>query len=72
MSSCVNNFIMNIKFLGLRQYHRLKQYLIPRFLNTKWKKTHMFGFNGYAVRKFLRLYREKLWNAKRKARKYVH
>ncbi|XP_026671124.1 39S ribosomal protein L47, mitochondrial [Ceratina calcarata] len=54
--------------LGLRFLYRMRQYAIPRFMNTKWKKTHMFGYGGYAVHKFLRLYREKLWNAKRKAR----
>jgi len=31
----------------------------------------MFGFGGLATRRFLRLYREKIWNQKRKARKFV-
>lgn len=54
--------------LGLKFYHRMRQYCIPKFVNTRWHKLHMFGFGGYATRKFLRLYREKLWNQKRRAR----
>lgn len=53
------------------QYHRLKQYLIPKFLNSRWRENHLFGYNGYAVRKFQKLYREKMWNQKRRAKKYV-
>lgn len=49
----------------------MRQYTIPKFMNTKWQKLNQFGYGGYAVRKFLRLYREKLWNEKRKARKFV-
>ncbi|KAK2581581.1 hypothetical protein KPH14_002090 [Odynerus spinipes] len=54
--------------LGLKFVYRLRQYPIPQFMNNKWHKKHSFGYGGYAVHKFLRLYREKLWNAKRKAR----
>lgn len=54
--------------LGLKFYYRKRQYTIPQFMNNKWYKTHLFGYGGYAVRKFLKLYREKLWNIKRKAR----
>lgn len=54
--------------LGIRSLYRMRQYRIPKFMNTKWKKTHMFGYGGRSVHKFLRLYREKLWNAKRKER----
>lgn len=49
----------------------MRQYSIPKIMNTKWHKLNMFGFGGYAVRKFLRLYKEKLWNKKRKTRKFV-
>jgi len=31
----------------------------------------MFGYGGYATQKFLRLYREQLWNKKRRARTFV-
>ncbi|KAG5344574.1 RM47 protein, partial [Acromyrmex heyeri] len=54
--------------LGIRFYYQMGQYSIPKFINTKWYKTHLFGFGGYATRKFLRLYREQLWNKKRKSR----
>lgn len=40
-------------------------------MNSRWHSKHLYGYNGYAVRKFQRLYREKLWNEKRKAKKYV-
>jgi len=49
----------------------MHQYPIPIFMNKKWQKMHVFGFWGNAVRKFLRLYREKIWNTKRKAIKFV-
>ncbi|KAL2713451.1 hypothetical protein V1478_017149 [Vespula squamosa] len=54
--------------IGLRFYYRMREYSIPQFMNSKWYKKHFFGYQGYAVHKFLRLYREKLWNIKRKAR----
>ncbi|XP_015182904.1 PREDICTED: 39S ribosomal protein L47, mitochondrial [Polistes dominula] len=54
--------------LGLRSYYRMCEYLIPKFMNKKWHKTHQFGYGGYAVKRFLRFYREKLWNIKRRAR----
>lgn len=57
--------------VGLRFFYRMRQYNIPKFMNTKWRKRHMFGYGGYAVQKFLKLYREKLWNQKRKSRKFV-
>jgi large subunit ribosomal protein L47 len=55
----------------MKQYYKLRQYTVPKHLNSAWKKKHYFGFNGYAVRKFLRLYREKLWAEKRRNRKYI-
>ncbi|XP_058801495.1 large ribosomal subunit protein uL29m [Phymastichus coffea] len=59
-SKIVNNV------LGIRHLYKLRQYTIPKFINSIWKKKHQHHYNGYAVRKFLRLYREKLWNEKRK------
>lgn len=56
-------------FTGIKQHYKLGQHLIPKHLNTRWKQTHLFGYGGYAVRKFQSLYREKLWNEKRKAKK---
>ncbi|EFN65309.1 39S ribosomal protein L47, mitochondrial [Camponotus floridanus] len=54
--------------LGLKFYHRMHQYIIPKYMNRKWHKWHKFGFGGFATRRFLRLYREKIWNQKRRAR----
>nr|XP_034186866.1 39S ribosomal protein L47, mitochondrial [Osmia lignaria] len=56
--------------LGLRHLYKMRQYPVPKFVNTKWHKTHKFGYGGIAVQKFLRLYREKLWNQKRKMRNH--
>lgn len=53
--------------LGIKFNYRSYQHIIPAFMNTKWQETHKFRYGGYAVRKFLLLYREKLWNQKRKA-----
>jgi len=58
-------------FVGLRFYYRMRQHCIPKFVNTRWHKTHMFGYGGYATHKFLRLYREQLWNKKRRLRMFV-
>lgn len=54
--------------IGLRYLYRMQQHVIPRFMNTSWQKKYKFTYGGHAVRKFLRLYREKLWNEKRKLR----
>ncbi|XP_003493579.1 39S ribosomal protein L47, mitochondrial isoform X1 [Bombus impatiens] len=52
--------------LGLRYFYRMSQYSRPKNKNSAWHKKYKFNFGGYAVQKFLRLYREKLWNEKRK------
>lgn len=54
--------------LGLKFYYRSAEHVIPSFMNTKWFKTHQFQYSGRAVRKFLLLYREKLYNEKRRAK----
>jgi hypothetical protein len=58
-------------FLGIRFYYRMRQYPIPKFMNKRWYKLHMHGFDGMGTRKFLRFYREKLWLEKRRAQKCV-
>lgn len=35
-------------------------------MNKSWRKKHIFSYGGYAVAKFRRLYREKLFLEKRK------
>ncbi|XP_014207371.1 39S ribosomal protein L47, mitochondrial [Copidosoma floridanum] len=59
-SKIVNNV------LGLRQYYRFSQHVIPKGINQTWKKKYLFGYGGHAVRKFLLKYRENIWNEKRK------
>lgn len=54
--------------IGIRFAYKLRQYSIPKFMNTRWYKNHFFGYKGHAVHKFLRLYREKLHNIRRKER----
>ncbi|KAL0119876.1 hypothetical protein PUN28_007954 [Cardiocondyla obscurior] len=54
--------------LGLKFYYRKCQHSIPKFVNTRWHKTHLFGFNEKSTQKFINLYREKLWNKKRRER----
>ncbi|XP_053970314.1 39S ribosomal protein L47, mitochondrial [Hylaeus volcanicus] len=59
---------MSYNALGLRYFYRMSQYSVPKYMNTRWHKRYMFGYGGYAVQKFLRLYREKLYNIKRRQR----
>lgn len=37
-------------------------------MNTKWREERKFRYGGHAVSKFMKLYREKLWNEKRKSK----
>lgn len=52
--------------LGLSYYYRSSEHVVPYQYNTKWRESRMQRYKGLAVRKFLKLYREKLWNEKRK------
>ncbi|XP_058445880.1 large ribosomal subunit protein uL29m [Malaya genurostris] len=54
--------------LGLKFYYRMCEHVIPKYANKKWNETRKFYYRGAAVTKFLRLYREKLYNVKRKSR----
>jgi large subunit ribosomal protein L47 len=36
-------------------------------MNRKWRENHIFQYRGHAVNNFLKLYREKLYNVRRKA-----
>ncbi|XP_055641740.1 39S ribosomal protein L47, mitochondrial isoform X2 [Toxorhynchites rutilus septentrionalis] len=54
--------------LGLKFYYRMFEHVIPKYANRKWNETHQFNYRGSAVHKFLRFYREKLYNVKRKQR----
>lgn len=52
--------------LGLKFFYRMFEHVIPKYANRKWNETHRFFYRGSAVHKFLRLYRERLYNVKRK------
>ena len=54
--------------LGVKFLYRSFEHVIPYWMNVKWRENHKFRYGGYAVRKFLTKYREKLWNEKRKAK----
>ncbi|KAJ6634743.1 39S ribosomal protein L47, mitochondrial, partial [Pseudolycoriella hygida] len=54
--------------LGMRHMYRATEHVIPKMHNKKWKQNHVFRYSGSAVRKFRKLYREKLYNEKRKAK----
>ncbi|XP_053657857.1 39S ribosomal protein L47, mitochondrial [Anopheles marshallii] len=54
--------------LGINFYYRAFEHVIPKNANSKWNKRHKFTYGGHAVRKFLLLYRERLYNEKRKLR----
>ncbi|XP_036323977.1 LOW QUALITY PROTEIN: 39S ribosomal protein L47, mitochondrial [Rhagoletis pomonella] len=54
--------------LGIRYLYRSCEHVLPPYMNVKWIKSRNIGFGGRAVRKFLLLYREKLYNIKRKAK----
>lgn len=58
-------------FLGLPFRYKMAEHVIPKFMNKKWRQNNIHYYGGYAVHKFLRLYREKLFVRKRQLRKYV-
>lgn len=53
--------------LGLRVYRKYVECEVPLWLDQKWIEKSTATYGGFAVRKFLKLYREKLYNEKRKA-----
>nr|CAA51685.1 Rlc1 [Drosophila melanogaster]CAA51686.1 Rlc1 [Drosophila melanogaster]CAA51687.1 Rlc1 [Drosophila melanogaster] len=56
---------------GLQVSYKACEHALPPFMNLKWIKSRNIGYGGRAVNRFLLKYREKLYNAKRKAKKYV-
>jgi len=52
--------------LGMRFFYRSFEHVVPFFMNKKWRADHKFKYGGHAVRKFLCLYREKIWDSRRK------
>ncbi|KAG6439754.1 hypothetical protein O3G_MSEX001050 [Manduca sexta] len=59
-----------VNLIGLEEKYQPSEYHLPQFMNTRWVKPYLdHGFiNSMAVKKFRRLYSEKLRNEERKAR----
>ncbi|XP_022899910.2 large ribosomal subunit protein uL29m [Onthophagus taurus] len=53
---------------GLNYYYKKREYVIPKFMNVKWKKTHVFRCNKKDVNEFLLKYNEKKFLERRRAR----
>jgi large subunit ribosomal protein L47 len=59
-----------ITMVGLPEKYSKKEYAIPKFMNSRWVRPYLENgyINSIAVKKFLRLYKEKQHNEERKAR----
>ncbi|XP_034824216.1 large ribosomal subunit protein uL29m [Maniola hyperantus] len=57
-----------VNLFGLPEKYQKQEYFIPKFMNSRWVKSYLeHGYiNSIAVKKFYRLYQEKLYNIKRK------
>jgi len=47
----------------------MAEYLIPQFMNKKWQQKYKSYGHTHDARQFLKLYREKLFIEKKRARK---
>lgn len=54
--------------LGINYMYKSCEHALPPYMNVKYLKSRPIGYGGRAVRKFLLLYREKLYNVKRRAK----
>ncbi|XP_023954634.2 39S ribosomal protein L47, mitochondrial [Bicyclus anynana] len=59
-----------VNLFGLPEKYPKNEYIIPKFMNTRWVKSYLeHGYiNSLAVKKFYRLYQEKLRSIKRNER----
>ncbi|CAG4977251.1 unnamed protein product [Colias eurytheme] len=59
-----------INVFGLPEKYQKQEYYIPKFMNSRWVRPYLeHGYiSSMAVKKFLRLYKEKQFNEERKAR----
>lgn len=59
-----------VNLFGLPEKYERKEYPIPVFMNTRWVRPYLENgyIASYAVRKFLKYYKEKQYNEKRKAK----
>ncbi|CAB3365817.1 Hypothetical predicted protein [Cloeon dipterum] len=46
--------------IGMRYFYKHSEHLIPKVMNRKWREKVVHGYEGNAVKKFLRLKAEKL------------
>ncbi|PSN33762.1 hypothetical protein C0J52_21676 [Blattella germanica] len=70
LGNLVNNHVtpyMRKGAFGLKYLHRSCEYLLPKFMNRKWQKDYATYSHTSDVKKFLKLYREKLFVDRRKA-----
>lgn len=54
--------------LGLREYKKSSEHVIPYWMNKKWREANARGCNGPEFQKFIKFYREKKYNEKRKSK----
>ena len=64
-----SSWVLFHTFVGLRYRHRKAEHVIPQFMNKKWQQNYKSYGHTYDARQFLKLYREKLFLEKKKARK---
>lgn len=58
--------------VGLMYNHRMSEHIIPRFMNKEWQHNYKSYGHTRDCRDFVKLYREKLFLEKRKARNREH
>lgn len=59
-----------VNVFGLPEKYEKSEHFLPKFMNTRWVRPYLEHgmINSMAVKKFYRLYKEKQFNEKRKAR----
>ncbi|XP_053602764.1 large ribosomal subunit protein uL29m [Plodia interpunctella] len=59
-----------VNMFGLPEKYEKSEYYLPKFMNTRWVRPYLQHglINSIAVKKFYRLYKEKLHNQERRAR----
>lgn len=58
--------------LGLYSRYKMRQHIIPKMMNRRWRMNNIHSFGGNAVAKFLNKYREKLLLMKLRKQWYVY
>ncbi|XP_022191741.2 39S ribosomal protein L47, mitochondrial [Nilaparvata lugens] len=60
-------FQMVFNKLGLRNFYRMFEHIVPKELNEKYKD-HIFFYSYNETKNFVKLFREKLWVKKRRSK----